>query len=298
MGDAAWWLRSLLFVPGSQPAMIAKARALGADAVILDIEDGVAPGDKERARRAVADALDEGFPDALVVLLRPNGLHSGLLDLDLSGAFRPRVDGICLPKCEAPAAVQALDARLRILEDRWALPRGRVRVLPMIESARGVLQAPAIARASPRVCGVGFGAEDFTADAGIPRTREGGELAWARTAVSLAAHAAGVPAVDGVFADFHDEAGLRADAAEARRLGYTGKMVIHPAQIAPVHAALAPSAEEVERARRVVAAFEEACAGGSGIAVLDGAMVDRPVFLRAQRTLALARRAQGARGGS
>jgi citrate lyase subunit beta/citryl-CoA lyase len=140
------------------------------------------------------------------------------------------------------------------------------------------------------VWGVIFGAEDFTADAGLPRTREGTELAAARTAVSLAAHAAGVEAIDGIFADFRDEPGLVADTAEARRLGYTGKTVIHPAQIAPVHRVLAPAADEIAKARRIVDAFEQAEAAGSGIVVVDGAMVDRPVAVRAQRVLARAGR--------
>ncbi len=286
MADPPWGLRSLLFVPGSRPAMVAKARGLGADALILDLEDGVAPEEKDPARRTVAEALDEGFPEPRVVFVRTNGLSSGLLDADLRAAVRRRVDGICLPKCETPAAVLAVDARLRVAEDRSGLPRGKVRLLPVIESARGVMNAAAIARASDRICGVAFGAEDFTADAHMTRTREGAELAWARGAVSVAAHAAGAEPIDGIFADFRDEAGLRADAEAARRLGYTGKMLIHPAQIAPVHAVFAPTADEVEHARRVVAAFEDARAAGSGVAVVDGTMVDRPVVLRARRVLA------------
>jgi len=276
--------------------MIAKARGIGADAIILDLEDAVAPEEKDRARRTVAAALAEGFPEPLVVFVRVNSLESGLLDLDLSLAVCPRVDAICLPKCETPAAVQAVDARLRVAEDRCGLPRGRVQLLPMIESARGVLSAAAIARASGRICAVAFGAEDFTADARMTRTRHGTEVAWPRSAVSLAAHAAGAEPIDGIFADFRDEAGLRADAGEARRLGYAGKMVIHPAQIAPVHEAFSPTSEEAERARRVVAAFEDARAAGSGVAVVDGTMVDRPVFLRAQRVLAIAGRLPGRTG--
>lgn len=290
MADPPWVLRSLLFVPGSRSAMITKARDLRADALILDLEDGVGPDEKDRARRTVAKALDEGFPARLIVFVRVNGLESGLLDTDLREVIRPRINGICLPKCETPATVQAVDARLRVTEDRRGFRRGQVRLLPVIESARGIVNAAAIARASGRTCAVGFGAEDFTADVRMTRTREGAELAWSRSAVSVAAHAAGAEPVDGIFADFRDEAGLRADAQEARRLGYTGKMLIHPAQIVPVHAVFAPSAEEVEHARRVVAAFEDARAAGSGVAVVDGAMVDRPVFLRAERVLAAAGR--------
>lgn len=292
MTDSAWVLRSLLFVPGHRREMIAKAAAAGADAVILDLEDGVAPGEKDAARRTVAAALDGSLPEHLVVFVRVNSTGSGLLDADLRGAARARMNGVCLPKCDSPADVQALAARLLTVEDRLGLPRGRLRILALIETTRGVQNAAAVARESPRVWGVVFGAEDFTADAGLPRTREGTELAPARTAVSLAAHAAGVEAIDGIFADFRDDAALAADTAEARRLGYTGKTVIHPAQIAPVHRVLAPAADEIAKARRIVDAFEQAEAAGSGIVVVDGAMVDRPVAVRAQRVLARAGRAE------
>lgn len=284
-------LRSLLFVPGHRYDMLQKAAAGAADAVILDLEDGVAPREKATARSTVAAALDGPLPDRLVVLVRVNSTGSGLLDADLHVAARPRMNGVCLPKCETPADVQSLSARLLAVEDRLGVPRGRLRILALVETARGVLNAAAIARESPRVWGLVFGAEDFTADAGLPRTREGGELAPARAAVSLAAHAAGVEAIDGIFADFRDEVGLLADAAEARRLGYTAKTVIHPAQIASVHGVLAPAADEVAKARRIVEAFERAEAAGSGIVVVDNAMVDRPVAVRAQRVLARAARA-------
>jgi citrate lyase subunit beta/citryl-CoA lyase len=160
----------------------------------------------------------------------------------------------------------------------------------MIESAQGVLNAAAIGRGGDRVIALGFGAEDFTADIGVSHAREGGGVEYARAAVSLAAHAGRVEPLDGIYANFGDVAGLEADTRSARALGYTGKMVIHPAQIDPVHAVFAPSAAEVDHARRVVAAFENAQAVGEGVAVVDGAMVDRPVVLRAQRILAIAAR--------
>lgn len=290
MPDSAWVLRSLLFVPGHRGDMITKAAAAGADAIILDLEDGVAPAEKEAARRTVAAALDAPLPDHLVVFVRLNSTGSGLLDADLRVAARPRMDGLCLAKCDTSSDVQAVAARLLVVEDRLGVPRGRLKILALLETARGVLNAPAVARESPRLWGIVFGAEDFTADAGLPRTREGSELAAARAAVSLAAHAANIEAIDGIFADFRDEQGLIADTTEARRLGYTGKTVIHPAQIAPVHRVLAPAPDEIAKARRIVDAFEEAVAGGSGIVVVDGAMVDRPVAVRARRLLARAGR--------
>lgn len=302
MAAAPWVLRSLLFVPGHASRKIEKARGAGADALILDLEDGVAPAQKPDARRAIAGALEEGFPESLIVFLRVNSLGSGLLDLDLHDAIRPRVNGICLPKCADAVETLAVDARLRGVEDHYRVPRGHLRLLPMIESPEGVVDAPAIARECHRVCALAFGAEDFTAGLGVTRTSEGAELAFARAAVSLAAHAAGIDPIDGIYADFRDEAGLRADTAAARRLGYAGKMLIHPAQIAPVHEVLAPTAEEVERSRRIVAAFDEARAAGSGVTVVDGAMVDLPVALRAQQVLERARRSSGPttepRGGS
>ncbi len=290
MAGAPWILRSLLFVPGDRADMIEKAPRYGADALILDLEDGVAPDARPRARQIIAATLEKGFPHGLPVFVRVNGMASGVLQEDLGTALRPRADAVCLPKCNAPEEIQAMDARLQLLEDRWAVGRGRLRVIPMIESARGVLNAAAIARCHNRVAAVGFGAEDFTADLGVTRTREGGEVGFARAAVSLAAHAAGVEPLDGIFADFRDAAGLQADTASARALGYTGKMVIHPTQIGTVHAAFAPSPGEVDHARRVLAAFEDAQTRGAGIAVVDGAMVDRPIVLRAQRILAIAAR--------
>jgi len=289
MTGARWILRSLLFVPGSRADMMQKAARYGADALILDLEDGVAPEAKPYARQCVAAALEAQFVEELPVFVRVNGVTSGLLDDDLGGALRPRVDAVCLPKAGSPEEIEAVDARLQALEDRWGVPRGRLGIVPMIENARGVLNAAAIAR-GPRVAAVGFGAEDYTADIGVARTREGGELHFARAAVGLAAHAAGVEPLDGIYADFRDLDGLRADTISARALGYSGKMVIHPAQIGTVHSAFAPSAEDVDRARRIVAAFEEARARGTGIAIVDGAMVDRPVVLRAQRTLEIAGR--------
>lgn len=292
MSGAPWILRSLLFVPGDRAEMIEKAPRYGADALILDLEDGVAPDAKPRARQIIAEALEKGFPPGLPVLVRINGIASGALEDDLGAALRARADAVCLPKCNAPEEIEAIDARLRLLEDQWGVQRGRLRVIPMIESARGVLNAAAIARSHARVAAVGFGAEDFTADIGVTRTREGGEVRFARAAVSLAAHAAGVDPLDGIYADFRDPDGLRADTAAARALGYTGKMVIHPGQVSTVHAAFAPSPADVEHARRILAAFDDARARGAGVAVVDGAMVDRPVVLRAQRILAIATRSQ------
>lgn len=292
MSDVPWVLRSLLFVPGNRADMIEKAARYGADALILDLEDGVAPAAKARAREIVGAALDQGFPDDLHIFIRINGTASGFLEEDLRGALRSRVDGVCLPKCDGPEEVLAMDARLQLLEDQWGVIRGRLRVIPMIETARGVLNAPAIARCHDRIAAVGFGAEDFTADIGVARTREGREVGFARAAVSLAAHAAGVDPLDGIYADFRDVEGLRADTASARMLGYMGKMVIHPSQVLPVNAAFAPSSAEADHARRILAAFEEAQARGAGIAVVDGAMVDRPVVLRAQRVLAIAARSE------
>ncbi|HKV43243.1 MAG TPA: CoA ester lyase [bacterium] len=294
MTGVPWVLRSLLFVPGHRADMIAKASRSGADAIILDLEDGVAPEAKAEARRVIGSALDAGLPGAPIVWLRVNGAASGLLEVDLREGFRPGLAGVCLPKCEAGEDVLTVDAHLRTLEARHGLPLGGTWLLPMVESARGVVQASAIARCHPRVWGMGFGAEDYTADLGVVRTRQGEEIAYPRAAVSVAAHAAHIEAVDGIYADFRDAEGLRADTAASRRLGYTGKMVIHPAQVALVHGVFAPGPEEIAHARRVVTAFEEARSRGAGVVVVDGAMVDRPVVLRAQRTLAIADRSSPA----
>ena len=274
-------LTSMLFVPASRPRMSEKARGLDAPAVILDLEDGVGAGEKEEARRTAVEALRSGWPERPVGFVRVNGPATGLFETDVAALAALAPYGVCVPKCETADDVRRADAALTA-----AGAGAHVRLLPFVESALGIVNAYEIARASGRVVAIALGSEDLAADMGIRRTKVGAELAYFRAAVSTAARAAGVVAIDGVFVDFSDPEGLERDADAGRALGFGGKQIIHPSQIGPVARAYAPTPEELERAERIVAAFEEAERTGSGVVVVDGHMVDKPIVLQARRLLA------------
>ena len=269
-------LTTMLFVPASRPRMIEKARALPASAVIFDLEDGVGVGEKATARAALVEALAGGWPEGgPLPFVRVNGPSTAHFGPDLDAAASCAPYGVCIPKCETPVDVERAVA---------ALPEG-VRLVPFIESALGVVNAYAIASASDRVAAVALGSEDLAANMGIRRSKEAFEIAYFRAAIATAAHAAGAVPIDGVFIDFNDPDGLERDAAVGRALGFGGKQIIHPSQIDPVARAYAPSSEEVERARRIVDAFDEAEREGRGVVVVDGRMIDRPIVLQARQVL-------------
>jgi citrate lyase subunit beta/citryl-CoA lyase len=280
-------LRTLLFVPGNKARMLDKARSLPADAVILDLEDGVPPGEKLAARAVVRQALEDGSCGPQVIL-RVNAFATGLVEDDLHEALGPGVAAVCLPEAETASDVGRLAARLADLEQEQGLAVGSLAICLMVETALGVLNAFSMACASARVLALCLGGEDLAHDLGAVRTKEGLELAHSRAQVLLAARAAGDLAIDTIWTDLTDPDGLLAEAQDARRLGYSGKLVIHPAQIEAVHQAFAPSEEEVAHARRVLAAFEAAEARGDGVIALDGQMIDAPVVARAREIVALA----------
>jgi citrate lyase subunit beta/citryl-CoA lyase len=282
-------LRSILFVPGNRPRMLEKARTLPADAVILDLEDAVPPGEKTAARAMVRQALEAGPYDPQVIL-RVNAFPTGLAEGDLGETFVPGVDSVCLPKASTAGDVERLAVLLAALEQERGIPLGAVVVLLMVETAQGVLNAHEMACAGSgpgfgRVQALCLGGEDLAWDLGAVRTREGAEIAHARARLVLAARAAGAAAIDTVYTDLTDQEGLLAEARQARQLGYSGKLLIHPSQIEPVHRAFAPSEEEVAHARRVVAAFEAGETDGKGVVVVDGRMIDAPVVARAREVL-------------
>lgn len=268
--------RSWLFVPALRaPEWLPKALATGADAVIVDLEDATAPDEKERAR-AVVRALTLAGHRA-PVFVRVNSGPDERRTADVAAAIAARAAGIVLPKGEHP-------------DDVRRIPAGIEAILVQVETARGVLRAIDLADADPRVVGLGFGGEDLSADLGVVRTRAPGEFATARSLVGLAAAAAGVGAVDTPWLDLGDAAGAGREAAAARALGFSGAFVIHPSLVAAVNDAFLPSAAEVERARRIVAAFDSAVGAGSGVTTLDGRMIDRPVVVSARRIIARAGR--------
>ncbi len=278
--------RSRLYLPGNEPKYFPGAHLHGPDGVILDLEDSVHAAEKDAARILVRNTLrvlDFGGAERMV---RINQLPLGLDDLDTVVAELP--DMILVPKTERPEDVVAVAERIdRVLE---TIGSDRpVWLMPIIESALGVENAFAIAAASPRVAALTIGLEDYTADLGVPKTRTGAESEYARRRLVNAARAAGVQAIDSVWGDVGDEDGLRAWAERSRAMGFTGMGSVHPLQIAVVHGAFAPSADEIARARRIVAAFEDARAKGLGVVSLGSKMIDPPVVNRALKLVEQAR---------
>ena len=284
--------RSWMFVPGHRQRMIDKALGLNSDVLMLDIEDGVAPGEKESARRLIAEALGRergaGSPARFV---RINAIGHERMDEDLEAVLRPGLDGLVLPKVESAEEVLKVDAVVKEREPGLKVASGAVGLLVAIESPRGLLNGPAIAACSPRVVGLMFGAEDFGRELGLPTAREGEarDMIYARSALVVAAASAHVQAVDGVWVDLKDSEGLSGFARQSRRLGFSGMSLIHPSQIDPINGVFSPTAEEIEYAEKVVAAYEEAVARGDGSIAFGGQLIDRPIVERARRTLDMAK---------
>lgn len=268
--------RSVLFTPGDRPEMMRKALESGADTVIFDLEDAVSPDRKAAALEAVGEVLaDAANAESEVCVRVESGRPTEDLDAVLESGGHP--DAVVLPKVAGAGDVEAVAAFL--------VNRGsEARVFALIESARGVLAAAEVA-AHDRTETLIFGAEDLAADLGASRTQEGTEVLYARQRVVLAASAYDRDAIDTVFTDFGDSEGLREEAEAARRLGYDGKLAIHPDQIGPIHDAFRPDPEEVEWAERVLAAEREA---NGGVFEADGEMIDAPLLSRAERILELA----------
>jgi len=267
--------RSVLFSPGDRPEMLRKAPETGADTVVFDLEDAVAPGRKAKARDAVAAVLADLDTDCEVwVRATPTGVAA---DDDLAAVAGAGPDGIVLPKVASADDVRTL-ARLMGEHDLDAP------ILALVETAAGVLAADEIASADATDALV-FGAEDLAADIGATRTDEGTEVLYARERVVVAASAAGVDAIDTLWTDFEDEDGLRTDAAFARDLGYDGKLAIHPAQVPVINDAFTPDPETVDWAERVLDANTAAEADDRGVFEVDGEMVDAPLIRRAERVL-------------
>ncbi|MDQ2051437.1 CoA ester lyase [Natronolimnohabitans sp. A-GB9] len=276
--------RSVLFTPGDRPEMLRKAPSAGADVIVFDLEDAIAPQRKEEARETVREVLsDPDFDPDCEVCLRVNADESMLLD-DLETVLEPpamepnsgfRLDSVMLPKVGSAADV-------RDLADELAMFDASLPVFALIESAAGVLAAPAIADARATDALV-FGAEDLSADLGATRTEEGTEVLYARERVVTAAAAADCTAIDTLVTDFEDEKRLREDTEFAIQLGYDGKLAIHPAQVDPINEVFTPNESEREWADRVLEAKREADAEGRGVFEVDGEMIDAPLIAQAER---------------
>jgi len=273
--------RSRLYAPGSNPRLLAGIDIHGADCVLLDLEDAVPIAEKAAARILVKHVLASvPFPEE--VWVRINALDSGG-EADLREILLGRPHGICLPKVECTADVTELAERLGALEGDYGLSAGSTRIMPILETAAGVLHAEEIARADSRIVMIAFGAEDFTRDVGARRSWDA--LLFARSRIVAACAVAGIQASDTVYADVSDEEGLAKEANLARSLGFDGKGAINPRQLDAIHRAFSPSAEEVERARAIVEAAVDAEERGLGAISLNGKMIDKPVADRAIRLM-------------
>jgi citrate lyase subunit beta/citryl-CoA lyase len=291
-------LRSWMFVPGDRRRMIEKSLGLPVDAIMMDIEDGVAPAEKETARRQIAASLDQVAARQTTDssfrtparFVRINAVGHERMHDDLAAIVRPGLDGLVLPKIETPDQINIVGGILDARETHLGIAPRSLRLLAAIETPRGMFNALAVAGASPRVLGLMFGAEDFSRELSLPLQREGEarDLIYARSALVMAAAAAHVQSIDGVWTDLQDPEGLHKFSLQSRRLGFSGMSLIHPSQIDAVNAAFTPTPSELEYARRVLQAFDEARARGEGAVAFGGQLLDYPIVDRARQTVELA----------
>jgi citrate lyase subunit beta/citryl-CoA lyase len=278
--------RSRLYLPGNEPKFFVNAGLHSPDGIILDLEDSVAPSEKEAAQLLVRNALRSVDFYNTERMVRINQLPKGLDDLKF--IIPHNVNVILIPKCESAGQIYQLEKEVERLKKLHKV-KNDIFFMPIIESALGVIKAYEIASASKNICALAIGLEDYTADIGTQRTNEGRESIFARQMLVNAAKAAGIQAIDTVFSDVADMEGLRQSVIEAKSLGFEGKGCIHPRQIKVVHEAFAPTIIEIDKAKKIVVAFEEAEKKGLGVVSLGSKMIDPPVVKRAQRTLHLAK---------
>lgn len=277
--------RSRLYLPGNEPKFYPNAGLHQPDGVILDLEDSVSPSEKDAAQLIVRNALRSIDFYGAERMVRINQLPRGLDDLKY--IVPHNVNLILIPKCESAEQITAIDEEVKMLKAELGISNP-IYYMPIIESALGVIKAYEIATANDNVCALSVGLEDYTADLGVERTNEGKESFYARCAIVNAAKAAGIQAIDTVFSDVGDMEALRVSVVEAKSLGFEGKGCIHPRQIKVVHEAFAPTEKEIEKAKKIVLAFEEAEKKGIGVVSLGSKMIDAPVVKRAHNTIRLA----------
>jgi citrate lyase beta subunit len=272
-------------MPGDDRRKIEKAATLGVDCVCMDMEDGVAISHKTEARAVIAQAMkDLDFGNA-ERCIRINSFGSGFEKFDLAAAVATNPDAVVVPKVETAAQVRMISEYIETYEQASKAERGSIRLLVGVETAKGVLNLKEIAEADRRLEAVIFGAEDYAASIGATRTKEANEVLYARSAVVTACAANELQAIDMVYIDFRDMEGLRTEAEQGARLGFGGKQIIHPNQVAVVQEAFTPSAEAIEYAQRVVATFAASQREGKGAFALDGKMIDMPLLKNAQKVL-------------
>ena len=280
--------RSMLFLPGNAPKMIINGNYLGSDAVIFDLEDAVAPDQKDAARLLVRNVLRSIEFNLVETIVRINSIDTAYWQKDINEILPQKPDIIMLPKTGTAQDVLTVDAYLTEMEEKLGYARNTVRLMPLIETALGVENAFSIASASDRVIALFLGAEDLTADLRCQRTKEGREIDYARQRLVVAARAAGVDVYDTPFTDVNDDEGIVADASYAKSLGFTGKASISPRHIDAINTVFSPTKKEILYAYEVMEAIALAKEQGKGAIALRGKMIDAPIVNRAQQTIAAA----------
>ena len=278
--------RSLLFVPGNQPRMIEKAVGFRPDAFIPDLEDSVADAYKSQARETVRDKMAVLAETGVPVIPRVNARDTGLAEEDLDSVVCPEIRGISIGKVHTADDVVWLSAELSRLEGERGMTVGKLELMLWIESALGIVNCYEICRASERISAIAFGAEDYTHDMAIERLEGDRNVEFARNTMCVAARAAGVLALDTPYFHFRDKDGLVENAQASKYIGFKGKFAIHPAQVDLINRVFSPSEAEIDLARRVVSAYEDAERQGRGSTSLDGKVIDVPVYKRAVALLA------------
>lgn len=284
--------RALLFVPGDDQHKLEKAATLDLDAVIMDLEDGVAFSRKAAAREIAAAALrDLNFGRAeRLVRINIVGAGTGYED-DIRATVPYRPDGYVVPKVESSVEMNQVARLVVVAEHERGWPGGAIQLFPIVETARGVMNLRDIVESTPRLGGLIFGAEDLAGDMGATRTPDGWEVFYARSAVVIHARALGLDAIDTPYVHLENMTGLAADAEQAHYMGYTGKLAVHPRQLEPIYKVFTPRPDDIARARRVIAAYQEHQQAGAGVFVLDGKMIDLPMVRYAENVLARAQAA-------
>ena len=277
--------RSMLFLPGNTPNIIQNGGILGADAVILDLEDAVAPAEKDSARILVRNVIRGMGFDSCEVIVRINAIDTPYWQKDLDAIIPVRPSLIMPPKTACARDVQTVDAYITQLEEKLGMEAGSVGLIPLIETALGIENAFQIASACPRVKAIFLGGEDLTADLHCKRTKEGEEIAYARSRMVCAARAAGVEVYDTPFTDVHDDEGIYTDAKKAKSLGFTGKSAISPRHVGAINEVFSPSLQDIEYAYEVMEAIRIGKEQGKGAVSLRGKMIDAPIVARAMQTI-------------
>lgn len=285
--------RTMLFLPGNNPNLIVNGGQLGSDSLILDLEDAVAPDQKDAARNLVASTLKYmRFPNCEIIV-RINGMDTPYWEADLEAILPLKPDCIMPPKMADAEMVRELDRVMSRIEEKAGMTVGSTKLIALIETTLGVENAFAIAGASGRMDALFLGAEDLTADLRCQRTKEGEEIAYARGRLVCAARAAGIEVYDCPFSDVEDMEGLRKDAMKAKSMGFTGKSAINPRQVDCINEVFSPTEKEIRYAQAVFEAIRQAKEQGKGVASLNGKMIDAPVVRRAQNVLDMAEKIFG-----